>query len=380
MSIAIGAPQYGSRKKLNFRLQDGENVYRILPPLGELAAEGVWSVYDCIHWGYKGSRGARPFKCIQRKDFKTKMIRVQCPECDKIAEQKALLDSTMAQKKAEGATDEVIKEFVKPLSDWLFSHNLDKKWYLNVLTPDGKVGRLAIPHKMYTQLQEVIAELVEKKHVDPIGVSGGVWFNFIRTGKGTQTSHRVSYVEETVMADVGGKKIAVSSIKPAPLTEDVISRLSNEAHDLKNSSRTLTFDEIQRIVFSGGDPEVVDGIYSTGEISSAPATTHEADEPDAGTVATMSRPSANVMAAPQVAAPVPQQASPAPAPVASTPVAPTVPVVDPMVAQKAALEAEVKALQEKMAKLQGGTSAAKSAPSPAHLDDDTFIKQFGFKS
>src|SRR4051812_43763333 len=96
-NVAIGTPQYGGKKKNNSRLVDGDNVYRILPPLFELASEGVWAVYECLHWGFKGSKGMRPFRCIQKKDFKTKMVKVQCPECDQIAQRVASKEAIEAK-------------------------------------------------------------------------------------------------------------------------------------------------------------------------------------------------------------------------------------------------------------------------------------------
>lgn len=366
MSMAIGTPQYGAKKKNNFRLQDGDNIFRILPPLGELAAEGIWAVYDSMHWGYKGSRGMRPFKCIQKKDFKTKMIKVQCPECDKIAEKTALVEDHKKSLAAQGKSPEEIAESVKPLSDWLFSHNLDKKWYLNVLTQDGKIGRLAIPHKMYTQLQEVITDLVSKQGVDPIGVEGGLWFNLVRTGKGLQTTHRVAVVEQ--METINGR--AMRTYKPAPLTQEVLQRVGTEAYDLKNAVKSLSFDDIQLIVKSGGDPEIVDAIFGNGEVTrSAEQAAPADDEPDTGAVASFK-------AAPVAAAPV------AAAPVAPAPVAPAVVVAAPAVSEvdeEAALLAQLEAARAKKAAAKAAPvmSAAPAAPASG-LSDDEFVKAYGF--
>lgn len=387
-NIAIGQAKYGGKKKNNFRLQEGSNVYRILPPLGELAAEGIWAIYDSLHWGYKGGDGRmKPFKCPQKKNFKTKMVTVQCPECDKIAEKKAMLDDHVKRLEAGGASKEQIAEHVKPLTDWLFSHNLDKKWYLNVASPDGKIGRLAIPHKMYTQLQEIITDLVTKQGVDPIGVEGGVWFDLIRTGKGLQTTHRVTVVEQTEM--VNGRPMRV--YKPAPLTQEMLNRLGDEAYDLKNAVRTLDFNQISIIVGSNGDPDIVDSAFGGGEITESKAATvaaraAEAEEEPESFVSAM--PTANALRAAPVAA--------APAPVAAPTAAPA---VDPAAAMKAAFEKQMAEMQAEFArKLAAAAQPAAAvpvvittapvaqtvtAPAPvaapaAALSDDDFIKQFGF--
>lgn len=356
MTVAIGTPQYGGKKKNNSRLVDGDNIYRILPPLGELAAEGVWAVYECLHWGFKGSKGMRPFRCIQKKDFKTKMVKVQCPECDRILEKLTTLEDTKRKLEAEGKTKAFIDEHVKPLADWLYSHNLDKKWYVNALTMDGKITRLAIPHKMYVQLQEKINEVITKKQIDPIAADAGVWFNMKRTGTGNQTSHSVTVEEESVMAEVNGKKMPLPVVKQAPLTQEVIARLGNEAHDLKNSFRTLSYDDIKRLVTSGGDPEVVDSVFSSGEFTRNVAEAPDADEPDPGTAASTKN----------TAAPAPQPSS-----AAST-------VGDAAAAMRAQFEKQMADMQAKFeADLKKASAPAGSTPA-ANLTDDEFIKQFGF--
>lgn len=359
-TVAIGTPSYGGKKKENSRLKDGDNIYRILPPLGELAAEGVWAVYECLHWGFKGTKGMRPFRCIQKKDFNTKMVKVQCPECDRIAEKLAVVEDTKAKLKADGKSKEFIDEHVKPLTDWLYSHNLDKKWYVNALTMDGKITRLAIPHKMYVQLQEKITELVTKKGIDPIAVDGGVWFNLKRTGMGNQTAHSVSVEEETVMAEVNGKKTPLPMIKQAPLTQEIINRLGAEAHDLKNSFRTLSFDDIKRLVTSGGDPEVVDAVFSAGEFTRDAATP---DDPEPGTVAsTVGTNNAALAGTSNNASGVANS------------------VADDAAALKAKLEAQMAALKAQLeaAAKPAAPAASGAGKSAANMTDDEFIKQFGF--
>ena len=63
--MKLGQAKYGGEyvKKNNYKLKDGEQVYRILPPMGELAEQGRWSVFYNVHFGYKNSEGKlRPFQ------------------------------------------------------------------------------------------------------------------------------------------------------------------------------------------------------------------------------------------------------------------------------------------------------------------------------
>lgn len=264
-NVAIGVPQYGSAKKKTWRLKDGSNVYRILPPFGSFAADGRWAVYESIHWGYKGNKGIRTFNCNQVKDFRTKIVKVACDECNLIGQRKAEYEAQLKDlvEVKKTMTKDQAKEFLKPVSSWLYDHNLDKKWYVNAINTQGEIGRLAIPHKMYQDLQVTIQNLI-KKGLDPIAANKGVWLDFVRTGTSNATVHKCNPVMETV--DMQGQQF--EKVKVAPLTEDVLKRMATEAWDLKGMFRTLKVEEVARLVAGGGDPEVVDSVFST---ESAPA-------------------------------------------------------------------------------------------------------------
>ena len=77
--MQVGEPRYDNERKSKnyFNLEKGDNVFRILPPLGNLAQAGHWSKYWSIHWGYKDTKGKnRPFQSPEIKNHNTRMIEV----------------------------------------------------------------------------------------------------------------------------------------------------------------------------------------------------------------------------------------------------------------------------------------------------------------
>lgn len=354
----IGKPVYGGNKKKYFKIKEGSNVYRLLPPFGTLAKEGKWAVYERVHWGYKGSNGSRQFVCIQVKDVKTKMIKQACPECNKIADilstyetKFKLLTETKGQSEAEA------KEFLKPLSDWLFTHNCNKKWFVNAINTQGEIGRLEMPHKMFTALQNKIGELLKRK-IDPIAVDGGVYFDLQRTGTKGQTTHAVEIVTEEV--DVDGEKL--QKVKKAPLTQETIEKFKIEAHDLGGMFRQLTYNEIKRLVDSGGDTKVVDEVFASPVTAEVPEV--DEDEP-AETVAVVSTPAPKEDLPPQKAVPaetVKMEES-------------TEVLREELEAQLKVLEEETKAELSKVSKPTNGTPKVKTESKT--LSNEEFLKTFG---
>lgn len=376
----IGTASYGLKKKNKWNVEDAEkgdaiNIYRILPPFGALAEDGRWAFFDKVHWGYKDSNGwSRNFRCIKEVDFKTKMVKQACPECDLIDKNTKKKDAFIETQKAGGLTDEQAKEAAKPLTEWLKSHNLDKKWYINVKNQKGEVGRLKVAHKHYQALQSVIEDII-KKGGDPIDVNGGVWFNFKRTGRGLQTQHFVYVDTETITLPDGRK---VQGDKPAPLTQEDLTKMQKDAYELNAMFTDLTFNQIKRLVDGNGDQTVVDAVYAAPVTTPAGATVAVAtggdnEEPD---------PDQMVAKLPPKAAPVQVAQTPPPAPVKV--VAAVVQADDEeaqMMARLASIrqkkaEAAAGAAQQTSAAIVGSAGLANIANAKS-MDDAEFLRNFG---
>lgn len=241
MSIKIGKAKHGNSQqstlKNYFKLKDGDNVYRILPPIGELADSGKWSAYLSVHYGYKNSEGKlKPFQSTEVVNRKTKMIEVPDAASDRLKNLKLQLDTA----KAAGDTKKV-----KILSEMLEQYNLDKKHYMNVMTLDGKIGILKIPHKAKLALDIAIKGL-ESEGVDPISVEDGRFFKFSRSGSGLDTVHQVSIYKEKIKVEGVGnvEKELVHS-----LTDAMINRLSSEASlNLTKLAPIITPAQVEAIV------------------------------------------------------------------------------------------------------------------------------------
>jgi hypothetical protein len=285
MSQEIGKPVYGNQTNsrsnsanANWKLADeGSHIYRILPPYGSLAASGRWSQYEALHWGFQLSTGKkRAFRCIQRKNRKTGMIEVECPMCTKIEEQKNVLADRMKILKEQGKTKDQVKAALEPLNDWLQKFNIQKGHFLNVLREDRQIGRLFIKIRCKQALDTALKDLVEKEHLDPIASEQGVWLDFQRTGMGRDnTVYNVVPAMEDI--EVNGRRL--KSIKEAPLSDELLERMKKEAWDLGTFNKDLTFNEIQMLVSSDGDPSIADSVFGA-PVSSPTKAEPEYDEYD----------------------------------------------------------------------------------------------------
>lgn len=273
--MKIGKAKFGFTQKKYFKLKDGESTFRILPPLGELADEGRWSMFYKIHYGYKNTKGKlRVFQSSLVVNRKTKMVEVADAADQRIKDLKAKLEEA----KASG-NKAVVEKLGKLVSGQKPMYNIDSNHYLNVIDDQGNIGVLKLRHRAKTALDVQIKKLREKG-IDPLSVDNGRYFVFTRSGSGLDTSFQVDIKQEKLKIEGVGE---VNRDIVHKLSDELISRLGEEAAELGKLFRALTADEIERIVKSSdlltGQSPVIDELFDNkGEGSGS----DEGDDGDYG--------------------------------------------------------------------------------------------------
>lgn len=260
--MKIGKPKYGnSRKKREyFKLKDGESTFRILPPMGDLADKGIWSMYYAVHFGYKDSEGRlRPFVSPLVKNNKTKMIEVPDAALDHLNKMKAAYEE--AKRNGDSATVDRLARMVGGKdSEGKYvrgQYSLDKNHYMNVIDKHGNIGLLQVRYSAKKALDSEINALKEKG-IDPLSIDDGRFFTFRRSGTGLDTSYKVSVAKESLQVEGVG---TVERDIVHKLDDSIISRLKDEAVELDKLYKKPTAEEVARIVNEG--PKAVDEILGS---------------------------------------------------------------------------------------------------------------------
>lgn len=253
--MKIGKPKTGggSNKKY-FKLKQGDNVYRILPPLGDLADSGVWAVYHKVHYGYTGlpdSSGKarmRPFVSPEVLNRKTRMVEVSDAAKERIEKMKsAMVD---AKERGDNSTVEKLKNLLRQF-------NLDNKWYVNAMNLEGEIGLLKIPHKAKQALDSEIKRL-EQEGVEALGVDNGRFFVFTRSGQNRDTQYGVRVHKQKI--EVQGLGMVEKDLSHT-LTADIIARLESESHKLDRLYPKPTAEQVAQMV--NGGPAAVEEILGS---------------------------------------------------------------------------------------------------------------------
>lgn len=270
--MKIGKAKFGFTQKKYFKLKDGESTFRILPPLGELADEGRWSMFYKIHYGYKNTKGKlRIFQSSLVKNRKSGMVEVPDAADQRIKDLKAKLEEAKA-----AGNKAVVEKLGKLVSGQKPMYNLDSNHYMNVIDTQGNIGVLKLRHRAKTALDVQIKKLREKG-IDPLSVDNGRFFVFTRSGTGLDTSFQVDIQQEKLTVQGVGE---VNRDVIHKLSDELIARLGEEAAELGKLYRALSADDIKRIVDSTdlmtGQSPVIDELFDAK--ADGGGTTDEGDE------------------------------------------------------------------------------------------------------
>jgi hypothetical protein len=274
--MKIGKAKYGITQKKYFKLKDGESTFRILPPLGDLADDGRWSVFYKVHYGYKNSKGKlRVFQSSLVKNRKTKMVEVPDAAAERIDTLKAKLQE------AKDAGQKAVVEKLGPLvSGQKPMYNLDSNHYMNVVDEQGNIGVLKLRHRAKQVLDDEIKALREKG-IDPLSVDNGRYFVFRRSGSGLETSFAVRVKKEKITVDGVGE---VERDLVHKLNNELISRLGEEADQLDKLYKEVSSDDIARIVKASdlltGISPVIDEIFDNQGDSGSSSSSDDEDYGD----------------------------------------------------------------------------------------------------
>lgn len=250
--MKIGKASYSGNVKENHKIKDGDNIYRPLPPLGNLADQGRWSMYYRVVWGYKGSDGKnKPFISPYEKNFKTQMVETDCAAFRRSERIKAEYNEMAKQAKelvkGGGVLTDSIKKELEAKKEEMKAFSVESKHFLNAISLDGKIGLLKLGSRAFKQLKALGQEL-EGQGVDICGVEGGRYVNINRTGSGMDTIYKVTEYKVNKEVEIDGVKEVVQRSMPHNLDDSIIGRLAKEAFELDKLYPTPTSEEVAEIV------------------------------------------------------------------------------------------------------------------------------------
>jgi hypothetical protein len=227
------------------KVQDGSNLFRILPPLGE-NSNGYPYYRWLISWGFPDPETGRP-----RPVPSLRMTEESCPIYDYVDKLAARVEKIAAERKTSGLSEEAIKEELREYNEVVNRLRPRATFFYNAVNKAGEVGVLELKKTAHDQMKTEMHQYILDYNQDPTSVNSlpddsGVWFNITRTGSRYDTKYTVKKNQIKSRDPQTGRVVFVDDQEELPAT--VVERWESLAYDLQSLYKHRTREELEQLV------------------------------------------------------------------------------------------------------------------------------------
>lgn len=233
------------RDTIYHKVQDGNNIFRVLPPFGE-SSNGYPYRKWAIIWGLLDPQSGRmrPYASPITSEEK------KCPVFEFVQTLKKKAEEFKIQFASEGLQEGEIKERLASLYALINDLNPKTVYAYNVSDKAGKVGILELKSTAHREMRTKMSEYINDYNQDPTSLGSdsddsGVWFNIQRSGKGRDTKYTVDKNQTRAKNERGQ---LVYEDDRSPLPDSVVTGFEKMAYDLSKIYQTKTYAELAEIL------------------------------------------------------------------------------------------------------------------------------------
>lgn len=264
-----------SREWKRHSIKDGSNVYRILPPFGDVE---VHNNYPYRKWSIAWLVDPRTGK---RRPFASPLTdgEENCPVKEYQDALKAFVEKKKATLETQGLSKAQVKEQLQGLYDIQWQIKVQHLYAYNACDKSGNVGLLEIKSTAQKALKKKMAEYISLYGQDPTSLGAanddsGVWFNFTKEGVGKDTTYGVDFNKER-FKDESGR--LVSAEDRSPLAPNVVEGYNDLGYDLNTIYYRKNYSDLRDILLYNLSliaEEIPDAVlpgFEPGGVAAAPA-------------------------------------------------------------------------------------------------------------
>jgi hypothetical protein len=241
------------------KINDGDNVFRILPPFGE-NSNGYPYHRWVVAWLADPSTGRRrPYASPYSFGEKN------CPvsEYSKLLEKKrdAVAAEVVTKLKEKGLSDDRIKEKVQEktsaFNEVLYNIKPKVVFIYNACNKSGELGLLELKKTAHDAMKKQMMQYVKDYNQDPTSLNSdpedsGVWFVVKRTGKNRDTEYSVDKRQVKVRDQQTGKVSWVDDQEALP--DNIVENYEDNGYDLTSIYKQVSYDDLKTALLINLDP------------------------------------------------------------------------------------------------------------------------------
>lgn len=269
----------GGRKKVNNlpKLKDGvPYIGRVLPPFGPKANGVPFAIWWLHWWRRDGDKKGRPVACSKSTD------KAGCPICDEVKGLYETYDKLLEAYASGSGRDRKIdfkrvpkevKSKTDELMERIRSIKAERKYYYNMMLPDGTVGVFACSMTLGEKINDKIKSCIQKMGFNPVSRKEGAFFSMKRSKDPSDKYQFDVEVASTPVKGANGK--TTLELMQGPLPEAVIANFDSLMIDVHDLYKRRTAAEIKKFMTADPasfDPEEFAGDEGDEEPAEKPAT------------------------------------------------------------------------------------------------------------
>ena len=227
------------------KVNQGDNIYRILPPFGEVANGYPYKAWT-LSWLPDPATGRnRPY--ASTRSFGEK----DCPitEYTKALEARyTQLSDTMKSKAVDDAT---VREHLKGITKLLMNIKPKTSYFYNATNKAGEVGILELKKTAHDGIKKQMMQYITDYGQDPTSLNSdendsGVWFKVRRDGELTNTEYSV--LKNQTKQKLGGQLVFVDDRSELP--QNIVDSYPSLGYDLTTLYKKVSYDELKNALLS----------------------------------------------------------------------------------------------------------------------------------
>lgn len=258
------------KKTVRHKVNDGDNVFRFLPPFGVEADGYPYKKWNVV-WGLidPNSGRARPFAS-------SSTYAGACPVYDYLDLLRSRVEAEQIQFQASGANEEQVKAKFKNINDYISNLRPKTSYAYNAIDKSGTVGVLELKATAHKEVLKEMTDYIKDYNQDPTSLNSipsdsGLWFKITREGKGFNTKYAAK--KNQIMIKDATTGIPSYQDDRSAIAQSVSDNYEAAGYDLNSLYQKLSYEELKEILVanilhvSETMPEVLVEGFGLGDVN-----------------------------------------------------------------------------------------------------------------
>ena len=229
------------------KIQDGLNVFRILPPFGDVE---IHNNYPYRKWSTVWLADPKTGK---RRPFASPLTDggQECPVKEYSDALTKFIDKHKASLEAKGLSEEKVKDKLKGLREVQWKIKVQHTYAYNASDKSGEVGLLELKSTAHQGIKKMMNQYIKEYGQDPttldsdLNDNAGVWFAITKEGENKNTTYTVAF-NQTKKKMSDGDIVKVDD--RSALSPNVVESYTDLGYDLNAIYMRKSYDELKEIL------------------------------------------------------------------------------------------------------------------------------------